>query len=308
MKSFISVIYFLLALHALAIGQNVAPAKVVITGARFSYPLVEYWITRYKAIRPETQIIIQHRTTTDPSGYDILVEGYEHDEAFRSTRDYLYIGQYTVLPFSNSRSALAVHSQSEWLTNDDLKQLYFHDPFAERKSPAPANTTIYTRLQKAAVPATFAAFYGYSQQDIKGKSIGGADEHLVKAVQKDSSGVSYASVNLLYDNSTRSLREQLSLIPFDLDGNKKITPEEERAFTSLSNLVDFLEKHGTRNVPSAHLHLSLPKVHDNTEAVRFLQWIAEHGQEDLHQFGFLLPEPALFEREKSKFATRAGLR
>lgn len=296
----------MLILNIIAFSQNTSPDKVVITGARFSYPLIEHWITRYKAVRPETQVVIQTRTNTDPAGYDILVEGYEHEENFRATRDYLFVAQYAVIPFANSASPL-IRAQSDGLTSDDIKHIFFHDPLSERKVSALPNVTVYTRLQKAAASAVFAAFYGYTQQNIKGKSIGGTDEHLIKVVQKDTSGVSYSPINLLYDMSSKSLLQGLAPIPVDMDGNKKITVEE-RSFTSLITLIDFLEKHNNRSVPTSHLHLSLPKVHHNTEAIRFLQWVAEHGQEALHEFGFLLPESVLYDEGRSKFLTRAGLR
>src|SRR5687767_6119919 len=63
--------------------QNV----VVITGNRFSYPLIQKWIDDYNQVNPNVQIIIESRGTNDPAQYDILVEAYEQDEAVRETRE-----------------------------------------------------------------------------------------------------------------------------------------------------------------------------------------------------------------------------
>src|SRR5690606_37651327 len=51
------------------------PQKVVvITGARFTYDLVEKWIDEYNKVNPQVQIIVESRGTADPLNYDILAE------------------------------------------------------------------------------------------------------------------------------------------------------------------------------------------------------------------------------------------
>src|SRR4051794_11047826 len=63
-------------------GQKV----VVVTGARFSYKLVQKWIDDYNKINPSIQIIIESRGSADPAQFDILAEVYQQDEEIRKNR------------------------------------------------------------------------------------------------------------------------------------------------------------------------------------------------------------------------------
>lgn len=309
MKSFISVIifYFLLLFATATIAQETQKNKVVITGVRFAYPLLEKWIADYKNINPSTEIIIESRTISDPAKYDLLIEAYDQGSIVTETRDYLRIGRYALLPVANASSAFAGIYSKKGLTKNQIKQVYFHDVLAEKNEDEEIKTavTIYTRLQKAGAPVTFAHYYGYEQQNIKGKAIGGADEHLIKAILKDSTAASYASINLIYDRQTRKVLPGLSVIPVDQDDNNRIS-ESEREIASLDHVIQLLEEKERKNIPIEYLHLSLSKLNTNTEALKFLLWVIEHGQSDLNSFGFLKPESKRFESDKEKFEQRAS--
>src|SRR5215218_1218476 len=69
--------------------KGTAPQKIVIvTGARFSYRLVQKWIDDYNKIVPDVQIIIEARGSADPAKFDILAEVYQHEAEIRKTREY----------------------------------------------------------------------------------------------------------------------------------------------------------------------------------------------------------------------------
>ena len=54
------------------------------------------------------------------------------------------------------------------------------------------------------------------------------------------------------------------------------------------------------NTPVEYLHLSVDKKNASQEAIDFLLWVNEHGQEYLHEFGYLAPEPKRFEKDAFK--------
>src|SRR5690242_5188828 len=106
------------AAYSQATPGSVTPAKhtdteppaqkvVVVTGARFSYKLVEKWIDDYSKVNPHVQIIVESRGSADPAKYDILAEVYQQDEQFRKNREYINIGRYAILPVATSGSAFA---------------------------------------------------------------------------------------------------------------------------------------------------------------------------------------------------------
>src|SRR5690606_35893277 len=178
---------------------------VVITGARFTYDLVEKWIDEYNKVNPQVQIIVESRGTADPLNYDILAEVNVPDEATRQSRQYVYVARYAVLPVANSASAFAAYYADKGLTADLIKQVFFQDIFSDKSKQKAIATpyTVYTRLQKAGIPAVFSKHFGYEQKDLKGVAIAGADAHLVKALLRDSTGVTYLPLPLIYDQTTR---------------------------------------------------------------------------------------------------------
>jgi ABC-type phosphate transport system substrate-binding protein len=292
-------IYFLVLLTSAAFAQTAPNGKVVITGVRFAYPLVEKWIKDYKTINPSVQVSIDPRSTIDPTNYDLLIEAYEPNQSIKESREFLYVGRYALLPVANSTSEFAKSFGKRGLTANQIKEVFFQDIFAEKKTKGQISfpITVYTRLQRAGAPITFAHYFGFEQQNIKGKAISGSDEHLIKALLKDSSGVSYASLSLLYNLETRKVLDGLTIIPVDQDGNDRLS-DNEKLVSDVDAFLAKLESHELKNIPVEYLHLSISKTNANPEALKFLKWVLHHGQDDLHHFGYLKPEP---QKEKAKF-------
>jgi phosphate transport system substrate-binding protein len=303
MKSIISftVVYFLVLMASSVFAQPVKDKKVIITGVRFAYPLVEKWIAEYKKSNPSTAIVIESRNVTDPANYDLLIEAYEPEKEAKEDREYLYIGSYALLPIANASSSFAKEFSPKGLTQDLIKQVYFHDIYADKQKQQVINFpfTVYTRLQKAGAPVTFAKHFGYEQQNIKGKAIAGADEHLIKALLKDSTAISYSHTGLVYDLDTRLVKDGISILPVDADNNGHVS-QNERFYDNLDHVLQTLETEKVENIPVQYLHLSLRKQGYTPEALNFLRWVADHGQEELQHFGFLKPEQKRLESEKQK--------
>lgn len=283
---------------------------VVVTGARFSYKLVQQWINDFNKEFPDIQIIIESRGSSDPLQYDILAEVYEHDETIKKDRQYLYVARYAILPVATSTSEFARTYASKGINNNGIKQIFFHNIFADKdeaeKIKAPF--TMYTRYQKAGAPRVFAEHYGFKQKDIIGKTIAGSDEHLLRAVLRDSTGLTYLPVPLLY-NEERKQYDGLTLIPVDLDGNGKVKDDEVSAFSSAGSLLTKLEDAGKDkiNIPIGYLHLSVSTKNVSAESVAFLKWVSKHGEPYLNEFGFLKLRPDESGIESfTEFAARNG--
>jgi ABC-type phosphate transport system substrate-binding protein len=280
-----------------ATGETIAPAKgkqkvVIITGVRFTYPLVQKWIDDYNQTNPDVQIIIESRGSADPAKYDILIEAYQKEE--EETREHIYLGRYAVLPVANNKSEFAEIYGAKGLNKDLIKQLFFHDLYADKEDEQEikAPYTIYTRLQKAGAPVSFTKYFGFEQKDIKGKAIAGSDEHLLKAVLRDSTAVSYLPLSLIYDGNTNAPIEGLTVLPVDLSGNGKVQ-DDEKFYGDLTKVLQKLEEKPAKdlsNVPVEYIYFSVDKTKASPETINFLKWVVENGQKYLHGFGYLQPE------------------
>lgn len=291
-------------------GKDPSQKVVVVTGVRFSYKLVEKWIDEYSKVNPSVQIVVEARGSNDPAKYDILAEIYEHPSDIKDTRAYVTVGRYAVFPVANTSSSFAKVYAQEGLTKQHIVQLFFHDIFAdkEKEKTIKAPYTVYTRLQKAGVPMVFSKYFGYEQKDIKGNGIAGADTHLVKALLRDSTGITYCATPVIFQTNGK-LVDGLTVIPVDLNGNGKISDDEKFAneFDKVIEKLENAEPGTIKNIPIDYLHLSIDKENASAEAIDFLKWVNEHGQKDLHAFGFLLPEPKKVQKEKfNDFASKKG--
>lgn len=309
MKSFISfiLIYFLLLTATSLFAQQAPDKKVVITGVRFAYPLVQQWIAEYKEANPSVEVVIDSRTATDPAHYDLLIEAYEPEKEVKEEREYLYLARYALLPVANAESEFAKIFTEKGLTKDLIKQIYFHDIYAdkEKQQEIKAPYTVYTRLQKAGAPVTFAKYFGFEQQQITGKAIAGADEHLIKALLKDPAGISYSYPGLIYDLTSRKVLPGLAVLPVDADNNGRVS-QDERFYATLDDAIRAIEDQKTENIPVEYIHISLRKHNYKPEALKFLLWVIYNAQDDLHHYGFLKPEQKRFENEKQKFEQLAS--
>ncbi len=290
-----------------------APKKnqqaVRITGVRFAYPLVQKWIDDFNKEYPDIQVIIESRGSSDPSQYDVLIEAYEHADEIKNNREYVYIARYAILPVVNSSSEFAAKYAEKGLNKDLIVQLFFHDIYADKENQKEIKYpyTVYTRLQKAGVPTTFSNYFGYEQKDVKGKAIAGADEHLLKAILRDSTGLSYLPLSLIYDDVTKKVKNGLTVLPVDLNGNDKVN-DEEKFYEDLSGVTERLDNSSPKqikNVPIEYLHFSVDKKGVSADAITFLRWVVRNGDKDLHDFGYLKPEPQRLEKDKfEQFASK----
>ena len=290
-----------------------APGKnqqaVRVTGVRFAYPLVQKWIDDFNKEYPDIQVIIESRGSSDPSQYDVLIEAYEHSDEIKKSREYIYFARYAILLVANSSSKFAAKYGDKGLNKDLILQLFFHDIYADKENQREINDqyTIYTRLQKAGLPITFSNYFGYEQKDVKGKAIAGADEHLLKAILRDSTGVSYLPLSLIYDDETKKVKNGLTVLPVDLNGNDKVN-DEEKFYEELSVVTKRLDNASlkqTKNVPIEYLHFSVDKKGVSADAITFLRWVVRNGEKDLHDFGYLNPEPQRLEMDKfEQFASK----
>jgi ABC-type phosphate transport system substrate-binding protein len=284
------------------VAQPAKHKKVVITGVRFTYPLIEQWISDYQKSNPGAEVVIEARSATDPADYDVLIEAYEPEKEVKENREYLYVGRYALLPIANANSSFAKRFIQKGVTQELIKQVYFHDIYSDKEKREEINIpfTVYTRLQKAGAPLTFAKYFGYEQQNINGKAIAGGDEHLIKALLKDSTGVSYSHAGLIYDLETRQVKQGISVLPVDADNNGRVS-QNERFYESLDVVLQKLQSEKAENIPVGEIHLSLRKNGYSPEALNFLRWVSAHGTEHLHHFGFLQPDQKRLESEKQKF-------
>ena len=280
--------------------------KIIITGSRFSYPLVNKWIDEFKKVHPEIQFHLIPRGTPNVDSANFIINAHElAAEEIRPNYKVVNISRYILLPVANEKNPLVPKFQKEGIEEDELKKLFFkkYDPLAsldeKKEKKEKYKPTLYTREQKACAPTTFARTYGFEQADILGKPIAGDDNHLILAVKKDTNGITYNNLGFIYDRTTRKVQPGLFVIPVDLNGNGKLDAAEN-FYGTVDNVIEEVEKKPLSAIATGYVNISYPADHkDNFKDLSiFLSWILEEGQKYNHEFGFLNLEEEILSKQK----------
>ncbi|HVD97677.1 MAG TPA: hypothetical protein VNB90_05680 [Cytophagaceae bacterium] len=280
--------------------------KVIITGSRFTYPLVERWIAEYKKVNPEVTFKINPRGGPDTDSANLVINAHELSEKeIKPGFKVINVNRYILLTVANSKSDFAKQYGATGIKDKELKKLFFEkwDPFegldegTKKKDKKTHTTVLYTREQIACAPTTFARHYGFEQKDLIGKGIAGDDKHLIYAVLKDTNGITYNNLGLIYDLKTRKVKDGLTVIPEDLNGNGKLD-EEENFYATLDNVVSKLEEKNYSEVVTGNVNFSFPQdVAANKELYDFINWILKDGVKLNHEFGFIDQEKSDLDKQ-----------
>jgi phosphate transport system substrate-binding protein len=293
------------ALPVIGFSQTKPSEKVLISGTKFTYPLVEKWIGEFKQAHPEVEIALLPKGSTEKA--TLAINAYKiPKEQLKENFDYINISRYALLPITNAHNPLNEDYLKKGLKESDVKSIFFENPddlvSEQKNSKSKKNAfapTIYTREQKSCAPITFANHFGFNQEDIQGKGITGDDKFLIQAVKKDSSGITYNNLGFIYDLNSRKVIDGISVIPFDLNENGKLETDEN-FYGSLDDVIKNLENSKTSVIPVEYVTMSFPKetVVQNAAAKLFLDYILSQGQQHNHQFGFLNLEEQHLAKQK----------
>lgn len=306
MNKFINKTRLVLALTGIGLFQSIlimgqsTGGEIMLSGARFTNAIFEYWIVEYQKEHPGIKIRIENKGAQEYANADIIVHGLEPDKSeMDKKRKYIPIAKCAIVPVANAESPFARIYGEKGLDREEIKQVFFYDPIEqEEKKPIKTPFTVYTRVQKAPSPTVFASNFGYEQQDLHGRAIAGADIHLIKSILRDPQGITYAPISLIYSSETGKPLEGLQVIPVDFDDNGKVSADE-RFYHELSIVLKNLENSKSKNIPVADIWVSILRETAKPEAIQFLQWVLDKGQVSLKQYGYLNPEPKALQKDRS---------
>lgn len=291
----IALTYALLSISLLVAQEN--SPKVVISGEKVLEDLVADWIVRYNQ-HSKSSIVFE------PKAKDahLHIDFYGEEKA-RNDMEFFTVGKLAIVPVTNSGSDIASELEKKGLTENRIKALYFDDLLGSSKDADLPKTPyqVYTRLGDSGVPHIFAKAFGENPRNIRGKAIGGNDFHVLQAMERDPLGISFNTLNILYDQQTREPLKAFTIVPLDLDGNGKVT-DDERVFGNLDMALQTIrETDKDRNrtgIVIANIRIALQKKVATSQAKDFLKWVVENGQESLTKNGFLKVDPDILEKER----------
>ena len=161
--------YIIVALFLLQINSAEAQTQTVnIKAPGFVRPLVERWIAEYQKINSDLSFQLGQKK--DNAIIFVLEEREERKEERGET---VFFGRYAIVPFTGKDSEAAALIAKKKLNDKRIKNLLFEkDDLSEEKSDKLEDKLhIYTGAQSFSVALPYAAAYGLTAADYRGKRI-----------------------------------------------------------------------------------------------------------------------------------------
>lgn len=277
---------FALILSTNTFAAETVPAKetIIISGTKFTYPLVEKWIAEYEKMNPEVKIKLVIKTTNTQSDLNIIAHQPTENE-LQPDQEIVYTGRYALLPVTNKDNPILPAISKKGLNKKEVDNLFFdvldfdsEEPIQKPKFKA----NIYSRENQACASTTLATYFGRSSSEIRGKKVFGDDIYLLSAIKKDSIGLTYNNLGYLYDVNSRSLKDGLALLPVDLKKDAKVILNG-----NLDDVLNVLETNKIETIPVQEIGFIYSEQNKRKEVAEFLRWILAEGQKFNHEKGFL---------------------
>ena len=282
--------------------QNSTNASSVryVKAPRFARPLVEKWITEYAKTQPGVEFQIA-KGNQNQGNIDLNVVFDNQDTKPQDFSHIVYFGEFAVLPITASGSEAAKVLEGKHLNSKKLKQLYFlNDDFDEdvKKNKQFEKLIIYSGSNATSVAASFAHNFGEESSNFRGKRISGDDLFLNTALAKDPLGVSFNALPNIFDQQSRRIKNDLTIIGIDV---KKNIEENFSDKATLDELISVLENGKISEVAVEKIGVSYNQGDDAIN--HFLQWVLENGTKYNHEYGLLNLDHKLAQEQISKVKT-----
>lgn len=153
---------------------------------------------------------------------------------------------------------------------------------------------VYVRSDAAGAAESWSkGIGGNTQEDLKGIAVF-ADPGLLGAVIKDKYSIGFNNIGFAYNIKANKLNQGVGVVPIDLNGNKKIDPEENfygSVKTIMKAIVD-----GRYPSPPARALFFVSKGQPKDDATKaFLRWVLTEGQKYVNEMGYVKLNKATLE-------------
>jgi len=294
--------YFYQVLFALFISSTAFAAEsavkepIVISGTKFTYPLIEKWIAEYEKVNPTANIKLATKANGGQSADLNIIAHQPAQNELQPNQEIIYTGRYALLPVTNNNNPILVAAAKKGLSKKELDKLFFEvvdydsdEPIQKSKFRA----NIYSRDNQACASTALAGYFGHQSSEIRGKKVFGDDIYLLSAIKKDSIGLTYNNLGYLYDINSRNLKEGIALLPLDLKKDAKTIQTG-----NLDAVLSVLEATKVETIPVEKIGFIYSQQNISKEVSSFLKWVLTDGQKFNHDKGFLnLDKQALAEQE-----------
>jgi hypothetical protein len=258
---------------------------------QFAYPIIEKWIAEYSKENPASQAKFVLSKENGKTTAIRIVANHSSGQESEDNQRISYLGRYALIPVLNSNSPLLGDAKSG-INKKDLKKLVFERNLEDDEALDDLDSgkkdkytaTVYSRGGRASTSIVLAGYFGQQPDQIKGKKIIGDDIFLLNAIRKDVGGLTFNSLNYVFDLQTRKLKADLSILPL------KLKSQQQAALNSkdIDQAISLLETTSIESIPVEQFGFLLSANHaKDKDLIDFISWILDKGQSFNNELGFL---------------------
>ena len=270
---FTTALLFSLLISLTSKAQN---QTVTLRVPNFVRPLAEKWVAEYH--KTNTNIDFQFVSGKSQDNKNTIQFTSNSDEGISFAR-------FAILPVTTKRSEAEKIISGHKLNTRRLKSLFFVDDELddeeEELSKSEQKIHIYIANGQQSASKSFARYLGQPAAAYKGKKIFGDDSFLNDAISRDPLAITVNSLSNIFDLDSRTLRDELALLPLDLDKHGKQILYQ----VDLDDIISLLEQHRYSEIPVVNAGLDFD--HTNPVLADFVNWVLVNGTQYVHQYGLL---------------------
>lgn len=259
--------------------------NITVSGTKFTYPLIEKWITEYAKVNSNVQIKLVQKSRSGEETDLSIIAHQPSKEDLKENQDIIYAGRYAMLPAANQDNKVLATLPRKGLNRREIDKLFFEVINYDDEAKVEQSTflaTIYSRENQACSSIALAQYFGHISSEIRGKKVTGDDIYLLTAIKKDSIGLTYNNLGYLFDVNSRKLKDGLVVLPLDLKKDAK-----DILSGNLDTVLASLEKAKVETVPVEKFGFIYSQQNERKEISDFLRWVLSDGQKFNHEEGFL---------------------
>jgi len=207
-----------------------------ISGAYALYPLTKKWADDFTKIHPGVKIEIS-KVGTGQGIIDLLDRKVHMAMISRPLTDEEKEAGIWIIPVAKDGVAAIVNQTNPYLgkiLNQGLSPDEFQKIFTSEKpvlwgelldTAGNDRAIVYSRADESGAAEMLAGFIFKKQYDLKGIKVTGDDE-MIRSIQKNPLAIGFCNFSFAFDIPTGERRENIQVVPFDLDFDNKIDRKE----------------------------------------------------------------------------------
>lgn len=283
---------------------------ISVSGAFALYPLVVLWSEEFKTLHPNVRFNISAggagKGIADAlSGMvDIgLVSRDVHPQEYDRGAFVVHVAKDAVVGTVSSRNPNLSAILQRGIKQHELERIFVSGSISKWNQVNSAFSSddlhTYVRSDAAGAAETWAAYFGKSQEDLKGVGIFG-DPGIAQAIQNNPLAIGFNNISYVYDLKTRKQASGVRVIPIDLNRDGTLSPEED-FYDTIDSLTHAVAANRYPSPPSRNLSFLMKGKPNDVVLIEFIKFVlTKESQSILLENGYIPLNDELLAEELAK--------